>query len=595
MRKIGVAGQHCGLETGFEVRSAARLIFCGLCHRAETPGFAKDLLPGMIALADLCHARTSREPDLFQMRKAAMNSCMDPLNRTAETGRVVAQWPRLWVWVLCLVCWAAWAVEAGDFKVELFGGSARIFANIVTQDVGTGYVQINGGAADLATQPVWDFGDGTVLGSWFPVEHTYLLPRSNYIVRVTGRFTDGATNSTELLVRFAPPAIKPVTLPKELLVTVPPGGVSLVSRMPGYGFSPDLSFFDDGFFTTNLPRDMVEYILTAAAALQWEFVNSNVFLVDGGFRQVVLRDPNFGGMYSIWYSSPVAFGSGDYGFQGTPQYSSFFHEMGHNFTLNFPAGHYYGGKIDGNANAIYSETLAQIFQHATAYEIMNRAAELGLSGDLVFDIRQSASSSISLVRAAYEHYLESGTNFFSWNDPATPDDETFDTFMAIAYKFLAHAETAGQGYAMPTRRLMRLLGVFDENLQQQYDAQNNTAAADRFRATLLVAGLSHAFQLDLREEFRGLRFPVDDDLYGKLMSRVGLEPPLLRITYCDQLSTIRVSWPSSSAGWELQQNTEGLDSANWSNVLGNILDDGFNRTISLTPTSSRAFYRLRKP
>lgn len=573
----------------------ARFTFCGLPYRAEAPAFAGDVMSGMIALAGLCHARTSWEPDLFQMRKAAMNSCMDSLHRTAEKGRVVAKRPRLWAWLLCLVCWAPWAADAGDFKAELFGGSSRIFANVVTQDLSAGYVQINGGAADLATQPVWDFGDGTVLGSWFPVEHTYSLPRSNYIVRVTGRFTDGATNSTELLVRFAPPAITPVTFPKEILVTLPPGGVSLVTRMPGYGFSPDLSFFDDGFFTTNLSRDIVEYILTAAAALQWEFVNSNVSLVDGGFRQVVLRDPNFGGMYSIWYSSPVAFGSGDYGFQGTPQYSSFFHEMGHNFTLNFPAGYYYGGKIDGNANAIYSETLAQIFQHATAYEIMNRAAELGLPGDLVFDIRQSASSSISLVRAAYEHYLETGMDFYSWNDPATPADETFDTFMTIAYKFLAHAETAGQGYAMPTRRLMRLLGVFDEELRQQYDPQNNTVAADRFRATLLVAGLSHAFQSDLREEFRGLRFPVDDVLYGNLMGRLVPETPSLRITYCDQLSTICVSWPSSSTGWELQQNTESLDSASWSNVLGSILDDGHNRTISLTPTSGRAFYRLHKP
>ena len=317
---------------------------------------------------------------------------------------------------------------------------ARIFANIVTQDVNTGYVQINGVAMDLAAQPLWDFGDGTVVGSWFPAEHTYASTGSNYIVKVTGYFTDGATNSTEVLVRFAPPAITPVALPDELLVTIPTDEVSLVSRVPGLGFSPSLTHFDDSFFTTNLPREAVEYLLTVAATVQWDLVNSNVFLVDGGFQQSVLRDTNFGGMYSIWYSSPVAFGSGDYGFQGTPQYSSFFHEMGHNFTLNFPAAYIYGDKIGGNANAIYSETLAQIFQHATAYEIMNRAAEFGLPADLVFDIHQSARSSISFVRTSYEHYLSSGTNFFSWNDPATPADETFDTFMTIAYKFFAHAE-----------------------------------------------------------------------------------------------------------------------------------------------------------
>ena len=65
----------------------------------------------------------------------------------------------------------------------------------------------------------------------------------------------------------------------------------------------------------------------------------------------------------------------DYGFQGTIEWSSFMHEMGHNFTLNSPADYYYGGKIDGNANAIFSESLAQIFQHATAFEIINNYSD----------------------------------------------------------------------------------------------------------------------------------------------------------------------------------------------------------------------------
>ena len=50
----------------------------------------------------------------------------------------------------------------------------------------SGYVQINGVAMGLASVPLWDFGDGTVLESWFPADHTYAAPRSNYVVRVTG-------------------------------------------------------------------------------------------------------------------------------------------------------------------------------------------------------------------------------------------------------------------------------------------------------------------------------------------------------------------------------------------------------------------------
>ena len=430
--------------------------------------------------------------------------------------------------------------RATDFKAELFGQPSRICTTIVTQDVTSGYVQLNGAAIGLASEPLWDFGDGAVVESWFPAEHTYAPPQSNYIVRVTGYFTDGVTNWTELPVRFTPPAISPVTLPAQLGVTIPTNDTALVSRMPGYGFSPTLTHFDDSFFSTNLPRAAVEYVLSVAAIVQNELANSNVFLVDGAFRQCVLRDPEAGGMYSIWYSSPVAFGSADYGFQGTPGYSSFFHEMGHNVSLNFPARYYYGGKIDGNANAIYSETLAQIFQHATAYEIINHPGDYGLPADLAFDIYQSARDSIGIVRRAYENYLSTGTNFCSWNDPATPADETFDTFMTLAYQFCAHAENAGQGYRLPAQRFMRLLAGFNPDLAQQYDQDHDTPAADQFRATLLVTALSYAFQSDLRPEFRALRFPISDATYDQLMGMVDPRPRVSAFVF--EGSNVRVTW-----------------------------------------------------
>ncbi len=114
--------------------------------------------------------------------------------------------------VLSVLCGTFQATNAADFKAELFGEPGRIFAHLMAQDMNTGAVRINGVAMDLAAQPVWDFGDGTVVGSWFPAEHTYPSTASNYVVKVTGFFSDGASNSTEVLVRFAPPAIAAVTL-----------------------------------------------------------------------------------------------------------------------------------------------------------------------------------------------------------------------------------------------------------------------------------------------------------------------------------------------------------------------------------------------
>jgi hypothetical protein len=225
-------------------------------------------------------------------------------------------------------------------------------------------------------------------------------------------------------------------------------------------------------------------------------------------------------MYSLWFTDPVSFASGDYGFEGSIDWTSLLHEMGHNYTLNSPAEYYYGGKIDGNASAIYSESMAQVFQHATAYEMINHGDDYGLSGDLIVDVKQSAVSSINLVRSSYDDYVNSGMNFASWNDPETPEDEAFGTFMTIAYQFFAHAETSGMGYRTPAKRMMELLEMFDGNMQGQYDQQNNTAEADSFRATLMVTALSHAFLTDLRSEFEALNFPIRDATYEELMGRL---------------------------------------------------------------------------
>jgi hypothetical protein len=60
-------------------------------------------------------------------------------------------------------------------------------------------------------------------------------------------------------------------------------------------------------------------------------------------------------------------------------------------------------------------------------------------------------------------------------------------------------------------------------------------------------------------------------------------------------NTLAISWPSSSMGFVLQQNTNGVSSMNWSNVTDTIQDDGTNRTLMVNPTDASRFYRLIKP
>lgn len=344
-------------------------------------------------------------------------------------------------------------------------------------------------------------------------------PHRNYIVKVTSHYPDGRTDTNEVLVCF-----RRATLPigqekirRDVRVTIPTEKPRLRAVRAPYGVSRNLTVFDDSFFQT-CARETGEYVLTLAASIQMDLANNDVCKTEGQFEQVLLRDPTTGGMYSVWYTDPVCFGVGDSAFKGDIQWSSFFHEMGHNVTLNSPAQFHWGFKQDGPANTIYSETMAQIFQHATAYEILNNRQRYEISDDLALDIARSARASMSIVRRSYENYRRNGCLFCSWNDEKTKHDDTFDTFMTIAYKFFEHAEKNQRGYRLPTKRLMAFLQQFNPAWEKSFSARSNSQQAERFRATLACAALSHSFEQDLRPEFRELRFPIDDEVYKELIA-----------------------------------------------------------------------------
>src|SRR5262245_1277370 len=60
-------------------------------------------------------------------------------------------------------------------------------------------------------------------------------------------------------------------------------------------------------------------------------------------------------------------------------------------------------------------------------------------------------------------------------------------------------------------------------------------------------------------------------------------------------NTVVVSWPSTATGFVLQQNTNGLNSVNWSNVTAGVQTVGTNKTLIINPIGGSRFYRLFKP
>lgn len=70
--------------------------------------------------------------------------------------------------------------------------------------------------------------------------------------------------------------------------------------------------------------------------------------------------------------------------------------------------------------------------------------------------------------------------------------------------------------------------------------------------------------------------------------------PLLSITLTTT-NTVRVAWPSPSTGFTLQQITNGVASANWSNVNTGIQDDGTIKYLIVNPPAGIRYFRLVKP
>ena len=92
----------------------------------------------------------------------------------------------------------------------------------------------------------------------------------------------------------------------------------------------------------------------------------------------------------------------------------------------------------------------------------------------------------------------------------------------------------------------------------------------------------------------GGNFTIDGGFWGIISAVQTPGAPLLTIARTTT-NTVAVSWPSPSTGFNLQVNTNGLGTVNWSNVVTLPSDDGAFRTVIVNPPTGNRFYRLSKP
>jgi len=101
-------------------------------------------------------------------------------------------------------------------------------------------------------------------------------------------------------------------------------------------------------------------------------------------------------------------------------------------------------------------------------------------------------------------------------------------------------------------------------------------------------------QPDVGGSMSGGNFSVTGGFWSLVSVVQTLGAPTLKMTLNSQLSTINISWPSSSTGFVLQQNSN-LATTNWTTSGLSISDDGTNKSITIGSPTGNLFFRLAHP
>jgi hypothetical protein len=459
-------------------------------------------------------------------------------------------------------------------------------ASVQSLNTPTGAVTINGVDSKHPTTPFrFTWGDGQTSQSFFPASHNYGDAAHNYVVTVTATYSDGSTGSQSVLVRFVATTLGAYLVPSDLTCSVPATMPNLTSTQPGNSV-PALQPLGSAAFQT-YSREVFERVLSVYDVVQQDLVNGNTYRADGTFRQVMLAPPTGSTLYGVsyWFTSPPVLAMAETALGSAPDWSSFAHELGHNATLNSPAAFRLGGHIDGNANAIVSETLAQIFQHVTCWLVVNNAAAYGLPDDLALDIAQRARGSFATLK----NNNASGA-FASWNNPATPADETLPTFMTLAYQFFANADLDGNNYHDAVQRMMTRLQLWNADWQQRYSPTQNMPAAETFRSTMMVAAISYGVQKDLRATFSQLGFPVDDLIYTAIYNGQGdfthvITSPTVATAMAGSAFSYRITASGSPTSYATAGLPDGLSCNSVTGEIAGIPNQSGNYTVRVSASS----------
>lgn len=104
---------------------------------------------------------------------------------------------------------------------------------------------------------------------------------------------------------------------------------------------------------------------------------------------------------------------------------------------------------------------------------------------------------------------------------------------------------------------------------------------------VVVTGLAPGFQYQISQS------PSGTFTLTALNNCVAISPLLLSLTYGAR--QLRISWPDTATGFELETIADLGNSTDWQPFQGTIIDTNGQRTVQVNTSASSSFFRLRHP
>ncbi|MFH1592266.1 MAG: hypothetical protein ABIB47_02785 [Candidatus Woesearchaeota archaeon] len=185
---------------------------------------------------------------------------------------------------------------------------------------------------------------------------------------------------------------------------------------------------------------------------------------------------------------------------GNPRWEVMAHEQGHNF---------FGGTSSFYGDLAFpdpflQESLAVISAVFTYREILINRERYGVDSETIDSLNFVFENEKNFQRERYEQYLEKGS-VFDINDVLTSQ--------ALDYKMIEYGEEFGWD------AYRKVAKAFEEGLSGEFDFISDGVSPIE-KSTYIVAVLSVSFEKNFKGEFEELGFPIDDELYNEITSRL---------------------------------------------------------------------------